>query len=238
MRCLAEKQELMQALLRQRVVPDRAHFFQSGMNHLDDLAPNAGFQFGVVHELLSDRGALMPQSIALLLARAAQGQKKKGAIVWSDPGRELYPPALAAEGIDLRKLIVLRCAKRSDELWALSECLGCKGVSATFASIPRLTRVEARRLQLAAERGGGIGIFHRPFLPGANSAYAAATRWLVKPVAGDDEVQRWSMELVHGHGGRIGEAVLLEVDRETRVVRTSAPVADRPVATPPIRITA
>src|SRR2546423_471989 len=71
---------------------------------------------------------------------------------------------------------------------------------------PRLTRVGARRLQLAAEAGGGVGLLLRP----ARSAqhYAAATRWLVAPTCGEASVQRWRVELVHGHGGRVGRAVL------------------------------
>ncbi|HEX4053750.1 MAG TPA: hypothetical protein VHX86_05760 [Tepidisphaeraceae bacterium] len=218
--------------------------FHTEFNALDDLAPSGAFQGGAVHELLCHPRSLSPKSFALLLAKAAQ--KQGGVIVWSDPRRELHPPALSAAGIDLRHLILLRCPKRSDELWALTECLRCRGVSATVAAIQHLSRIEARRLQLAAERGGGVGLFLRPFTQATNAHYAAATRWLVQPAPADSGIQRWSVELLHGHGlrrvqssrGQVGQVVLLEVDRETRAVRASAPLADRSAAPPPARATA
>jgi len=47
----------------------------------------------------------------------------------------------------------------------------------------------------------------------------------------DGDWQGWIVELLHGHGGRLGSGVLLEVDRETGDVRASAQLANRPVAT-------
>jgi protein ImuA len=191
-----------------------------------------------VHELLSDPKSPAPKTIALLLARAAQKGKEAnggGAVVWSDPAGELYPPALLSTlpsiSIDLRRLILLRCADPAHEMWALAECLACKGVSATIACISRLNQLQARRLQLAAERGGGIGLFMRPY-SSKPQPYAAATRWRVSPVSGTEQTQRWSLELLHGHGGprqaeHGGQVVLIEVNRETRAVRASAPIADR-----------
>jgi protein ImuA len=159
-------------------------------------------------------------------------------VAWSDPEREVYVPALSAGGIDLRKLILLRCPRRTDLLWALAECLRCRGVSATVARLDRLSQLEARRLQLAAEAGGGIGLFMRPYSPGASSYYAAATRWLIQPAPGSERAQRWSVQLLHGHGGQIGKVLLLEVDRETRALRVSAPLADRSAVPTPARASA
>jgi protein ImuA len=242
MRLTTDKQSLLRALLAERVPSVCRDSFRTGLDVLDKLAPAGEFQYGAVHELLSDPRSPAPKTIALLLARAAQQQRGDnyginggGAVVWSDPAHELYPPALLSSSpetsIDLRRLILLRCANPEDELWALAECLRCKGVSATIASISRLTQLEARRLQLAAERGGGIGLFMRPYAAKSHAPYAAATRWRVRPVSGTEQIQRWSMELLHGHGGRIGQIVLIEVNRETRIVRASAPIADR--STPP-----
>ena len=82
-------------------------------------------------------------------------------------------------------------------------------------------------LQLAAERGGGIGVMLRS--SGAAAwPYAAATRWTVRPAPGERTVQRWSVELIHGHGGRVGQRVLLEMCRETHHVRATDAVVHRP----------
>lgn len=209
--------------------------FRTGLPGFDNIAPASSFKTAVVHELLWKKRA-SPKSVALLLAKAAQS--RGGKIVWSDPNCELYLPALLAAGINLRQLILLRCHDRLDELSALAECLQSRGVSATVATLSKLSPVEARRLQLAAERGGGIGIFMRPDSAAIHSHYAAATRWLVQPQAGDDKTQRWSVELLHGHGGRIGEIVLLEADRDTRALRTSKTVANRQTIPTPARASA
>lgn len=216
--------------------PPEQGAFRTGLAGWDGLAPTGQFRRGAVHELLSPALAPTPKLLAVRLARAAQ--QAGGCLVWSDPSRELYPPALVAAGVDLSRLIVLRPRTLIDELWALTECLRCRGVSATIAAPgARLSRVAARRLQLAAERGGGIGVFMRPHVPGA--FYAAATRWLARPAVGDRDVQRWSVELLHGHGGRVGEVVLLEVDRDdANALRIPETVADRPALPTTARATA
>jgi hypothetical protein len=147
-------------------------------------------------------------------------------LAWIDPDRTLYPPALAAMGIPLQRLVLVHPATPADLHWATAECLRCKGIGATVAYFDRLSRIEARRLQLAAETGGGAGILLRT--AGRNAAiYAAATRWMIRPHPGEPTIQRWSIQLIHGHGGRIGQTVFLEHDRENHTVRATAQLADR-----------
>jgi protein ImuA len=227
-RITTDKEELRRALAEKQVSRVRCRSIRTDLDALNEMAPCGAFQGGAVHELLWPRHAACPKSLALLLAKAAQ--KNGGAVAWSDPERELHLPALSAAGINLRHLVLLRSENRNDQLWALAECLRCRGIGATVAFIQRLSRIEARRLQLAAERGGGIGLFMRPHSPGADTCYAAATRWLIEPAPGSDQLQRWSVKLLHGHGGQIGKVLLLEVDRETRALRASAPLANRPGA--------
>jgi len=233
------KEELLRALAARGVKGEgrcKSRGLRTGLEALDEMSPGGELQGGAVHELLWRESSPCPTTFALLLARAAQkssgnggaGGGVGGAVVWSDPDRELYLPALSAAGIDLRRLLLLRCAGRKEQLWALAECMRCRGVSATVAEVGRLSQVEARRLQLAAERGGGVGVLMREWSPGSSVPYAAATRWLVEPVVGDEGAQRWQVELLHGHGGRTGKVFLLEVSRETRALRASAMVADRP----------
>ena len=72
----------------------------------------------------------------------------------------------------------------ADWVWAVSECLRCSRLAAVIAPMPaRLSRPQVRRLQLAAEQGGTLGVFLRPDAPGAD-IYAAATRWFVAPRPG------------------------------------------------------
>jgi len=198
----------------------------TGLAELDALAPGGGFTPGAIHEVLGVT-ATPPFLLPVLVARAA-GQQG-GWVAWCDTRGELYPPAVAALGLPLERLLVLRPRAPADALWAVAECLRCRGIAACVAAPPRLSRVQARRLQLAAEHGGGLGILIRP--AGAlHSPYAAATRWMARPAPGGRMVQRCSVELIHGHGGCLGKNILLEVCRETHHVRALEAVADRSAA--------
>lgn len=141
-----------------------------------------------------------------------------GTLIWADPRGDLYPPALASAGIPLDRLLLLRAAP-ADLVWALARCLGCRGVGATVAEVGRLTRVQARRLRLAAERGGGAGVLVRPLGP-ASAEHAAVTRWLVEPAPGSRTVQRWKIQLIHGHGGLLRHPVYLERSRDPADTRS------------------
>jgi protein ImuA len=209
--------------------------FTTGLPALDVLAPGGALRRGAVHEVLAEPSHGTPLFFAMLLARAGSNS---GALVWCDPHHEIYPPALAAQGIDLERLFLLQPKTPAEQTWAVAECLKCKGVAAVVAGVKqRLSRLEARRLQLSAERGGGVGILLRP--AGKVSAeHAAATRWLVRPAPGERTVQRWEVQLVHGHGGRVGQAVILEHSRETNRVRAVEKLAGgrgRTEAGPPAR---
>jgi hypothetical protein len=241
------------------------HSFSTGLAAFDDLLPNRALARGAIHEILWNAPHPRPLFFAACLARfsssnewptpsgvgarissgeaaSAAGSSRKTSrapntnapIVWCDPRRELYPPALAAAGIPLDQLLLLRPKTPEDEIWALAECLACRGVAATIAQPPPLSRVQVRRLQLAAERGGGVGLLLRPHDATATH-HAAATRWLVEPARGERTVQRWRIQLIHGHGGRLHQCVYLEYSRdphtpETHRLRALPQLAHRPAA--------
>jgi protein ImuA len=182
-----------------------------------DASSPAGFEESItmraVHELLFAPAHGFPFYPALVAARAAVKAEAR-ALVWIDPAGTFYPPAVAALGIAPEQVYVLR-PRGGDVVWATAECLRCQGVGAVVAVVgQRLSRVEVRRLQLAAERGSGVGVLLRPSIGGAGAGiYAAATRWLVTPAPGARAVQRWRLELVHGHGGQTGQSFILEKHR-------------------------
>ena len=227
--------------------------FVTGFDALDAIVPHGAFAHGAVHELLAMPSHPSPFFVALFLASCITGVSPvlgtqhgrdardtktfQRAIVWCDPQGKLYPPAVAAMGVPLDRLFLLRPKTIADENWAIAECLRCRGVSATIASPRRLSRIEARRFQLAAERGRGVGILLRPYDRTAH-VYSAATRWLISPQRGLRTVQRWRIELIHGHGGQVGQAVILEHHRETNSIQVHPQVhsghqtqqlADRPI---------
>ena len=226
MRMIAAHRGKLQILDSAEAVSAKGSAFTTTLNALDDLAGPKAFARGAVHEILCENGQSPPMFFATVLARAASADR---AIVWSDPQSQLYPPAIAAAGIPLSRLLLLRPKNEADELWALTECLRCSGVGVALACPKHLSTIEARRLQLAAERGGGIGLLLRP-KSAASTPYAAATRWLVSSIAGERTVQKWKVQLIHGHGGQVGKTVILEACRATNSVRALETVVDRSVS--------
>jgi hypothetical protein len=208
--------------------------FVTGFDRLDQLAPRERWMRGAIHELLVQPESELPSFPAMLLARAAVAPKR--AIIWCDSTGELYPPAVAPF-IQLENLYLLQPQTLSAQSWTIAECLRCKAVAAVIAAPSALSRIEARRLQLAAERGGGVGILLRYFDRGA-SVYAASTRWLVSPCPGEPDIQKWKIQLIHGHGGRVGQAVILEHHRETHLVCATEELVDRSLPPKAIRVSA
>src|SRR5690606_33206902 len=129
---------------------------------LADLGPleplvRSGWRAGGVIELVGSE----PAGLTLLAWLAARGQKAR--IVLIDPTGLAYPPALAALGLDIEQLLVVRPADHRLALWTAEQSLRCPGVAATLCRLgPKVSTTALRRLKLAAEAGEGLGLFFRP----------------------------------------------------------------------------
>jgi len=179
---------------------------------------------GSLVELFSARQGAGVWTLALILARQACGERKM--LVIADEERRFYPPAAARMGIDLCRTVVIRPKKVSGTFLAsLVQALRCPAVGAVLGWFDRLPPVDFRRLQLAAESGGGLGLVLRPAAALRTPSFAAA-RLLVAPVAsGEESLRRIRIEAVRVRGGKSGQSVVLEVDDETGDVRVPAVLA-------------
>jgi hypothetical protein len=211
----------------------RQSSFLTGLDPIDGLLPSHGFTMGAIHEVLVDSSHYSSLPFLILLARSATPSSKS--IACLDLRSELYPPGLATAGLPIKRLLILR-PEPAEAIRVVAECCRCKGIGATIASLQRLTQVEARRLQLATERGGGIGLIVRN--KKSATYYAASTRWIVTSLRGDKSTRRWNVQLIHGHGGRIGQSAIFEVCRETNRMRAFESVACRSVASETISVPA
>jgi hypothetical protein len=153
-----------------------------GLAPVDAVLPGGGFPRGALAEL---RGGPASGKTAVALALvAALGPSDLAA--WIDGRGELYPPAAAARGVDLARLLVVRPAAPARglpagavgarvgsrappdavraALWA-GEALLASGAFAAVAfdvSVPPALQgadAVARRLQAAAEKGGAVGLW-------------------------------------------------------------------------------
>lgn len=189
---------------------------------LADCLPEGGLPAGALIELLSARQGAGAWTLALLMAREACAPRK--ALVLTDFEGCFYPPGAARHGIDLERLIVVRPQKRRDAAIVAEQALRCPAVGAAIGWYDELRTLDVRRLQLAAEKGGGLGLLLRP--AGALRVPSfAALRLLVTPVTAAAARRSLRLDVVRCRGGRSGKSVFLEIDDETGHVRLAAPVA-------------
>ena len=115
-------------------------------------------------------------------------------------------------------------ALRSSLFAAIAQSLRCPAVGAVMGWFDNLPSLDFRRLQLAAEAGGGLGLLLRPASALPAPSFAAA-RLLVTPVAsGKEDVRRMHIEAVRMRG-RTGQTVIVEVNDETGHVHLPARLA-------------
>lgn len=95
-----------------------------------------------------------------------QGGKEGGStdhryIVLIDTTKDFYPPATWQYGLTLTRLVVIRPTTEKEAFWATEQVLRCSGVAVVIASLTNLEEHLSRRLQLAAESSGCIGLLLR-----------------------------------------------------------------------------
>jgi hypothetical protein len=83
-------------------------------------------------------------------------------IAWIAPPYLPYAPALAQRGLPLQRLLIIRTRNLQESLWAAEQALRCPAFGAVLSWPSTIADKNVRRLQLAAEAGGSLGILYRP----------------------------------------------------------------------------
>ena len=193
----------------------------TGIETLDRLLPGGGLPLGTLAEWLGEPGS-GAGSLALLAAREAC--REGGALVVVDRPRCFYPPAADAMGIDLENLIVVRPQDQADERWAVHQALSCPAVDAVLCWPEKLDDRTFRRWQLAAEKGGGLGLLVRPEQALAGPTWSEV-RLQVRAVPGSAP-RRVYVEVIGCRGGRGGESVEWELDDATDALHLASRLDD------------
>ncbi len=158
----------------------REGFVPCGLPEVDAVLPGGGFPCGGLAELAG--GPASGKTAVALALFASLGPEALAAYV--DGRGELYPPAAAARGVDLARLLVVRPAAPPPgrtpgtrgartppevraSLWAAEALLASGAFGAVALDVPIPKSLEgadavARRLQAAAERGGAVGLWLAP----------------------------------------------------------------------------
>ena len=154
--------------------------WSTGKSALDARLPGGGWPTASLIEVLLDDTGLGEVQLflpALVQCQRSAGQDATGSgqaatgsvrtaeapwLVWIAPPHEPYAPALAQRGIDLRRLLVVRPAGATEALWAAEQALSSGVCAAVFLWLKGTDDRWLRRLKLAAEAGGALGVLFRP----------------------------------------------------------------------------
>jgi hypothetical protein len=131
----------------------------TGLPALDRLLPRGAVARGSLVEWLDDRAGGGSESLAVRFTREVG--RSYGDIVVLDRDRQFYPPAFAAWGVGFDRLVIIHPGNEADELWAAHQALRCPAVSVVWLRRDRLRPHDFRRLSLAAEAGGTVGVLFR-----------------------------------------------------------------------------
>jgi protein ImuA len=218
-----------------------------GDPRIDDCFPAGGLQRGGWHEVggagLEDETSAAPAVFSALLLRPLASS---GAVVWVMRRDDLHTPGLAGLGFPTGRLIQVKARDEAEVLAVLEDALATVGVVAAVGEAETPDLKAGRRLQLACERRGALGILlrRRPYGGPAGKARevsgsAAQTRWRVvaapsQPPPGEPGLglPRWRVELERCRGGRPGAWILeqSEVAHGPHPFRLVSKLADHDVA--------
>jgi protein ImuA len=213
--------------------------FSSGVAAIDRLLPGGGLRHGMLVEWLAGpSGAVGSGAATLSLLGAREACEEGGALVVINRGQTFYPPAAAAWGIDLDRMIVVHPKNARDELWAAVQALRSPAVAAMFATIDRLDSRAFRRLQLAAQAGRTLGMLIRPASAREEPSWADVTLEVetraksqesrARIPAPDSRLltlnfhRRIQVRLLRCNNGRAGDSVVLEIDEAAQTVQEAA----------------
>ena len=149
-----------------------------------------------VHEWFLDgmdaRRWVPPLGILLYLVREALAGPSAGAAVWI--GRRCWPHLEVVERALLRRCVFVDPPDDAGRLWAIDLAARCAG-AVVVADGSGLDMAASRRLQLAAEAGGGLVLCARPAAE-LKRLSAASARWLVRSAPSAGRNPRWTVELL------------------------------------------
>jgi hypothetical protein len=136
---------------------------RTGVAPFDALFPAGGLPLGSALELWGE-AASGRTSLALRGVAAATRAQRLAAYV--DGPRELYPPAAAALGVDLRRLLIVRPRAPGQLVWTAvqlcrSGAFACVVLDLTHTGL-RLSLADGKKLSDAAFRGGSLLLLLTP----------------------------------------------------------------------------
>ena len=138
----------------------RATVWSTGFSELDAVLAGGGWPAGAITELMPEAQGIGEISLVLPALAAICGAGRS--VAWIAPPFLPYAPALMRHGIALEQLLWVQARDARTALWATEQALRCPAIGAVLAWPENVDDRRLRRLQLAAESGGGCALLYRP----------------------------------------------------------------------------
>jgi protein ImuA len=203
-----------------------------GLGPVDVRLPGGGLALGALHEVAGGGVGAVDGAAASLFA-AGIAARTNGKVLWCLTRPDLFAPAVAQAGLTPDRVIYVEASDEKAVLSCFEEGLRHGGLACVVAEISRLSMSGSRRLQLAAEGSGTMGLALRRWRRQTEAAdfgqpTAASTRWRVSvapslalPVPGVGR-HRWLVELIRARAGESADFELEACDDQGRLALPAA----------------
>jgi hypothetical protein len=165
----------------------RTRTWPTGFTALDEGLPGGGWPRTGLIEILP--GCFGSGELSLLLPALAAATRRPQArwCAWVAPPLQPFAPALAQSGVALERVLIVQTTRKKDVgrkfvLWSFEQTLRSGACDIALAWLRSALPRQIRRLHLAAEQGGTLGVLFRP-REEARDASPAALRVAVEPAA-------------------------------------------------------
>lgn len=195
-----------------------------GVPEIDRRLPGGGLARGALHEIAGGGHGVIDGAAAALFA-AGIAARTKGRVLWCITQADIFAPAIAQAGLAADRVVFLETGDQTSVLACMEEGLRHGALGAVVGEVAHLSMKASRRLMLAAEGTGTIGLALRRWRRQADAMdfgqpTAAATRWRVSalpstplPVAGVGRA-RWLVELIRARAGESADFELEACDEK------------------------
>ncbi|WCK69369.1 ImuA family protein [Agrobacterium tumefaciens] len=213
-----------------------------GVEDIDSRIPGGGLAYGCTHEIAGGGSDAVAGAVSSLFA-AGIAARTKGPVIWCLSRTDLFAPGLQQAGLDLNRVIFVECTTEEAILECAEEALRFGGLGAVIAETVRLPMVASRRLQLAAEQSGTMGLIVRRWRRQSEATdygqpTASVTRWRVSsmpseplPVSGVGR-PRWMIELMRSRAGEAFDVEVAACDAQGRLASLHEERPDGHIAGP------
>lgn len=196
----------------------------TGFAELDSVLPGGGWPAAALTEIYAERSGIGEMQLTVPAAARLTGAGRWITLI--APPYIPYPPALAAHGIRLSRLILVNAAGPGERLWACEQALRSPECGAVLAWLDRAPERALKRLQLAAEDGSAAAFLFRP--PGTIPASSAALRLHVSR-----SQSRTVVRILKRRGSDLPAPVVLDMPGAAPLVTPRRFVDSRPLETVP-----